>query len=152
MAKPKHIHRAGRIDEIPPYCFMKPGMSPEEGTRAAIRALGITHPLDVLVMLWTLRRASSVEQAEQQSAQSAAETPVTTAIRSGYRRAAHIPTHKHPINITLNACAVSSTALRSVITPGHRGKTEPAREEKEKDALKSRRERATYQQSKGRKA
>ncbi len=149
MAKPKHIHRAGRIDEIPPYCYMKPGMSPEEGTRAAIRALGITHPLDVLVTLWTLRRASSIEQ---QSAKSAAETPVTTAIRSGYRSAAHTPTHKHPINITLNACAVSSTALRSVITPGHRGKTEPAREEEEKDALKSRRERATHQQSKGRKA
>lgn len=147
MAKEKHIHRPGRIDEVPPFCFMKPGMSPEEGARAAIRALGIKHPLDVLVTLWTLRRASSVEQAEQLSAQSAAKTPVTTETHNGYRGASHNLTHKHPINITLNA-----GVLR--VTPGHRGKTEPAREEKEKDdsLINSRRERATHQQSKGRKA
>lgn len=146
MAKAKHLRRAGRIEEIPPWCFMKPGMSPMEGAKAAVRDMKITHPLDVLVTLWTLRRASSVEQAEQHSAQSAAETHVMTAIRSDYRSAAHNLTPKHPINGSLNNCAVR------IITPGHRGQTEPAREEKEKDALISRRERATHQQSKGRKA
>lgn len=139
MAKTKHIHRAGRIDEVPPWCYMKPGMSPEEGARAAIRALGITHPLDVLVTLWTLRRASSIEK---HSAQSAAENRVSTETRGGCRGASHNLTHKHPVNITLNTCVLR-------VPPGHRGKTEPAREEKEKDALISRRERATHQQSKG---
>ena len=142
MAKTKHIHRAGRIDEVPPWCYMKPGMSPEEGARAAIRALGITHPLDVLVTLWTLRRASSVGQAEQLSAQSVAKTHAMAATHSGCRGASHNLTHKHPINITLNACVLR-------VPPGHRGKTEPASEEKEKDSLKSRRELATHQQSKG---
>lgn len=53
--KTKHIHRAGRIDEVPPHCFMKPGMTPMEGAKAAIRALGITHPWDVLLVLWRLQ-------------------------------------------------------------------------------------------------
>lgn len=55
MAKTKHLRRAGRIEEIPPWCFMKPGMTPMEGAKAAIRALGITHPLDVLLTLWALQ-------------------------------------------------------------------------------------------------
>ncbi len=53
--KSKHLRRTGRIDEIPPYCFMKPGMTPMEGAKATIRALGITHPLDVLLTLWALQ-------------------------------------------------------------------------------------------------
>ena len=55
MAKEKHIRRPGHIDEVPPWCYMKPGMTPMEGAKAAIRALGITHPLDVLITLWKLQ-------------------------------------------------------------------------------------------------
>ncbi len=55
MAKRIQTIRAGRLDEVPPYCFMKPGMTPMEGAKAAIRALGITHPLDVLLTLWALQ-------------------------------------------------------------------------------------------------
>lgn len=55
MTKPIQTIRAGRLDQVPPWCFMKPGMTPMEGAKAAIRALGITHPLDVLLTLWTLQ-------------------------------------------------------------------------------------------------
>ena len=55
MAKTKHLHRPGRIDEIPPWCYMRPGMTAMQGAKAAIRALGSTHPLDVLLTLWALQ-------------------------------------------------------------------------------------------------
>ncbi len=59
MTKSKHKFSTCRLDEVPPYCFMKPGMSPEEGAMAAVMAMKITHPLDVLVTRWTLRRVCS---------------------------------------------------------------------------------------------
>lgn len=55
MTKPIQTIRAGRLDQVPPWCFMKPGMTPMEGAKAAIRALSITHPLDVLLTLWALQ-------------------------------------------------------------------------------------------------
>lgn len=55
MAKEKHIHRPGRLDEVPPWCYMKPGMSAMEGARVAIRELGIRQPLDVPLTLWALQ-------------------------------------------------------------------------------------------------
>lgn len=55
MAKTKHLHRPGRIDEVPPWCYMRPGMTPMEAARVAIRDLGIKHPLDVLLTLWALQ-------------------------------------------------------------------------------------------------
>lgn len=55
MTKRVQAIRAGRIDDVPPWCYMRPGMTAMEAARVAIRELGITHPLDVLLTLWTLQ-------------------------------------------------------------------------------------------------
>ena len=46
----------GRIDAVPPWCYWQPGMSPEAAALAAAKALEITHPLDLLNVLWALKR------------------------------------------------------------------------------------------------
>ncbi len=62
--KSKHIHTKGRIEDVPPWCYMKPGMTPMEGAKAAIRALDITHPLDVLLTLWKLQGGMAPHQTD----------------------------------------------------------------------------------------
>ncbi len=50
------ILRHGRIEDVPPWNFWRPGMSPEAAALDAARAMEITHPLDLLNLLWGLRR------------------------------------------------------------------------------------------------
>lgn len=54
--------RPGRMDEVPPGCHRKPGMTVEEGTVAAVAAMEITHPLDVLLTFFALCAETSAEQ------------------------------------------------------------------------------------------
>ena len=56
MTKRVCIVRRGRIEDVPPWCFWRPGMSPEAAALEAAKALEITHPLDLLNLLWALRR------------------------------------------------------------------------------------------------
>lgn len=56
MSKHGHATFPGRIEDVPPWCYWRPGMSPEAATLAAVKAIGITHPLDLLNLLWALRR------------------------------------------------------------------------------------------------
>lgn len=58
MTKRVQIIRAGRFDQVPPYCFMQAGLSPEEGALAAAKDLKLTHPIDLLNVLLILRRAA----------------------------------------------------------------------------------------------
>lgn len=48
--------RAGRLDQVPPWCYWRPGISPEAAALDAAKALEMTHPLDLLNLLWALRR------------------------------------------------------------------------------------------------
>lgn len=48
----------GHIEDVPPWCYWHPGMSPEAAALDAARALEITHHLDLLNLLWALRRHS----------------------------------------------------------------------------------------------
>ncbi len=93
---------------------------------AAVKALGMSHPVDALHTLWKLR---AIHQAEHPSARNAAQAHVTAAVQGDARPAAHNVTHK-PL-----AKGAVRTDERSVITPGHRGQTEPAREEEGKGRL-----------------
>lgn len=45
-----------RIEDVPPWCYWRPGMSPEAAALDAAKAMEITHPLDLLNLLLTLRR------------------------------------------------------------------------------------------------
>ena len=56
MSKHGHAVFPGRIEDVPPWCYWRPGMSPEAAALAAVKAMGITHPLDLLNLLWALRR------------------------------------------------------------------------------------------------
>lgn len=56
MTKRTHDIRAGRLDQVPPWCYWRPGMSPEAAALDAARVLEVTHPLDLLNLLWALRR------------------------------------------------------------------------------------------------
>lgn len=62
MSKLKRVFRTCRIDEVPPFCFMQPGMTPEEGALAAVKAMEMTLPIDVLETLFRLRDAREAEQ------------------------------------------------------------------------------------------
>lgn len=56
MTKRTQDIRAGRLDQVPPWCYWRPGMSPEAAALDAARVLEVTHPLDLLNLLWALRR------------------------------------------------------------------------------------------------
>jgi hypothetical protein len=56
MTKRVQTIRAGRFTEVPPWCYWRPGMSPEAAALTAAKALGLTHPMDLLNLLWMLRR------------------------------------------------------------------------------------------------
>lgn len=56
MTKRVCIVRHGRIEDVPPWCFWSPGMSPEAAAINAARAMEITHPLDLLNLLSAMRR------------------------------------------------------------------------------------------------
>lgn len=60
----------GRIEDVPPWCHWRPGMSPEAAALDAARAMEITHPLDLLNLLSALRR-----HARQHDSLSAAAMP-----------------------------------------------------------------------------
>lgn len=46
----------GHHQDMPPWCYWRPGMSPEVAALAAAKAMELTHPLDLLNLLWVLRR------------------------------------------------------------------------------------------------
>lgn len=50
------LHRTARADEIPPYCHRQPGMTPEEGAVAAVKALQVCLLCDALAIFWEMRR------------------------------------------------------------------------------------------------
>lgn len=50
------IPRTVTVDQVPPYCYRRPGMSAEAGAVVAVKELGITHLCDALAFLWELRR------------------------------------------------------------------------------------------------
>ncbi|UCV28116.1 hypothetical protein [Ferribacterium limneticum] len=58
MSKTKTTTTTASIDQVPPYCYRRPGMSAEEGAGAAVKELGITHSCDALALLWELRRVA----------------------------------------------------------------------------------------------
>lgn len=70
MTKRVQAIRAGRIDDVPPWCHWRPGISPEGAALAAAKAMELTHPLDLLNLLWALRRL-----ARQHNSHSAAAMP-----------------------------------------------------------------------------
>jgi hypothetical protein len=83
--------RACSVTEVPPYCFLKPGMSPEEAACAAVRELGIVTEIDAIAILWELQRAA---KAERPSAENAEEVHATPGVLTDSRCAAHNLTHK----------------------------------------------------------
>jgi len=56
MSKHGHAIFPGHIEDVPPWCYWRPVMSPEAAALEAAKALEITHPLDLLNLLWALRR------------------------------------------------------------------------------------------------
>lgn len=62
MSKLKRVFRTCRINEVPPFCFMQPGMTPEEGALAAVKAMEMTLPIDALETLFRLRDAREAEK------------------------------------------------------------------------------------------
>lgn len=58
MTKNKTSPKTATVDQVPPYCYRRPGMSAEAGASTAVKELGITHPCDALALLWELRRAA----------------------------------------------------------------------------------------------
>lgn len=83
MSKLKRVFRTCRINEVPPFCFMKPGMTPEEGALAAVKAMEMTLPIDALETLFRLRDARKAEQmsairAQQRAAKAGSKTKATS--------------------------------------------------------------------------
>lgn len=74
------ILRHGRIEDVPPWHFWRPGMSPEVAALDAARAMEITHPLDLLNLLWALRRHAG--QHDSLPAAAMPETQPTTQRRT----------------------------------------------------------------------
>ena len=70
MAKRTQAIFPGRIDDVPPWCHWRPGISPEGAALEAAKAMELTHPLDLLNLLWALRR-----HARQHDSHSAAAMP-----------------------------------------------------------------------------
>ncbi len=68
MTKCVCIVRRGRIEDVPPWCYWRAGMSPEAAALAAARALEITHPLDLLNLLSALRRHARQHDSHQAAA------------------------------------------------------------------------------------
>ncbi len=64
------ILRRGRIEDVPPWCYWRPGMSPEAAALDAARALEIAHPLDLLNLLWALRRHARAHDSQPAAAMS----------------------------------------------------------------------------------
>lgn len=56
MTRNKTSAKTATVDQIPPYCYRRPGMSAEAGAVVAVKELGITHLGDALAFLWELRR------------------------------------------------------------------------------------------------
>jgi len=56
MTKRVQAIRAGGIEDVPPWCHWRLGMSPETAALAAAKALELTHPIELLNLLWALRR------------------------------------------------------------------------------------------------
>ncbi len=56
--QPKRNPKTATANAIPPFCYCLPGMSPEQGAAAAVKALHISHACDALALLWKLRRDS----------------------------------------------------------------------------------------------
>lgn len=90
-AKAHSQRRSVSLDEVPPFCFLLPGLSPEVAAISAVKALGMSHPVDALHTLWKLR---AIAQAEQMSAKRTAKTDDTPMVQAGSRSASHNSTHK----------------------------------------------------------
>jgi len=58
--------------QVPPYCYLLPGMSAEEGAVEAIKALNISHSCDALALLWKLRRVACDGQTDGRAPKGAA--------------------------------------------------------------------------------
>lgn len=95
--KAKVKAKSAMPEEVPPFCYLAGGRSPEEAAIEAFKHFSMT-PAEALGLVWKLR---AVRQADLLFAEELA--------------------HR--------------TDERSVITPGHRGQTEPAREEEGKGHL-----------------
>lgn len=50
--------------EVPPFCFLKPGMTPEDATVSAVKAMQIPHCCDALAVLWKLRRIAREDETD----------------------------------------------------------------------------------------
>lgn len=95
--KAKMKGKSAMPGEVPPFCYLAGGRSPEEAAFEAFKHFSMTLA-EALGLVWKLR---TVRQADRLFAEELA--------------------HR--------------TDERSVITPGHRGQTEPAREEEGKGRL-----------------
>lgn len=74
MTKRVCLVRRGRIEDVPPWCYWRPGMSPEAASLDAARAMEITHPLDLLNLLSALRRHARQHDSHQAAAMPETQT------------------------------------------------------------------------------
>jgi hypothetical protein len=49
------LHRSCSIKNIPPYCFLRPGVSTNEAIGAALESLGATDSASILYIAWVMR-------------------------------------------------------------------------------------------------
>ena len=111
--------------DVPPFCYLAGGQTPEEAAVEVIKHFSMT-PIEALALVWKLR---AIQQAENISAENQAQNSSTQAAHGECLVSSHNTTHKRRTKLR------RQQDERAVITPGHRGQTEPAREEKGKGHL-----------------
>jgi hypothetical protein len=111
--------------DVPPFCYLAGGQSPEDAVIEVIKHFSVT-PIEALALVWKLR---DVQQAENISAENQAQNSSTRPAHGECLVSSHNTTHKRRAKLR------RQQDERAVITPGHRGQTEPAREEKGKGHL-----------------
>ncbi|MDD5177367.1 MAG: hypothetical protein PHQ05_13195 [Sterolibacterium sp.] len=55
-------HAARTPTEVPPFCFLRPGVNPEKATAKAAQALGVTDPAGLVTMLWVMQAVAECRQ------------------------------------------------------------------------------------------
>ena len=111
--------------DVPPFCYLAGGQTPEEAAVEVIKHFSMT-PIEALALVWKLR---AIQQAENISAENQAQNSSTQAAHGECLVSSHNTTHKRRTKLR------RQQDERAVITPGHRGQTEPAREEEGKGHL-----------------
>lgn len=79
--------RSIELRDVPPWCLLSDGLTPEEAATETVKRVGITDPAHAVGLLWKLRQVAAAEgfSATQADAESDLGDVAT---------ATHIPTHK----------------------------------------------------------